>query len=55
MVIYAKTPRGVNLTQSLTIANRVNEVLRPVPKWLVYLRGALPGLYIIAGVALALI
>lgn len=38
----------------MTISNRVNAVLRPVPKWLVYVVGALPGLYIIAGLALAL-
>lgn len=37
----------------MTWANRVNEVLRPIPKWLVYLVGALPGLYIIVGIALA--
>ena len=41
-------------TQTLTLANRINEVLRPIPKWLVYLLGALPGLYIIAGLVLAL-
>ena len=38
----------------MTWANRVNEVLRPIPKWLVYVLGALPGLYIIVGLVLAL-
>jgi sulfoxide reductase heme-binding subunit YedZ len=38
----------------MTWSNRVNEVLRPIPKWLVYVLGALPGLYIIVGVFLAL-
>lgn len=36
-----------------TPAERVNAVLRPIPTWVVYLVGALPGLYIITGVVLA--
>lgn len=38
----------------MTIANRINEIVRPIPKWVVYLVGALPGIYIVVGVALAL-
>ncbi len=41
-------------THVITWANRINEVLRPIPKWLVYTLGSLPGLYIIVGLVLAL-
>ncbi|MEM7473331.1 MAG: protein-methionine-sulfoxide reductase heme-binding subunit MsrQ [Pseudomonadota bacterium] len=40
--------------RSLTISERINEVLRPIPVWLVYLLGALPGVYIMVGLSLAL-
>ena len=42
------------MSHALTPAERINAVLRPVPTWLVYLLGALPGLYIVAGIALTL-
>lgn len=41
------------MAHAITPSERVNAVLRPIPTWVVYLVGALPGLYIIAGVALA--
>lgn len=41
-------------THVMTWANRVNEWLRPIPTWLVYSVGILPGLYIIVGLLLAL-
>lgn len=41
-------------THVMTVANRINEVLRPIPTWAVYLLGALPGLYIVTGLLLAL-
>ena len=42
------------MSHPLTPAERINVVLRPVPTWLVYLVGALPGLYIVMGIALTL-
>lgn len=42
------------MSHALTFAERINTVLRPVPTWLVYVAGALPGLYIVVGVILAL-
>ncbi|PTX54968.1 sulfoxide reductase heme-binding subunit YedZ [Litoreibacter ponti] len=42
------------MSHPLTLPERVNIVLRPIPTWLVYLIGALPGLYIVVGIALAL-
>ncbi|SFR37151.1 sulfite oxidase heme-binding subunit YedZ [Litoreibacter janthinus] len=42
------------MSHALTPAERINMVLRPVPTSLVYIVGALPGLYIVAGVLLAL-
>ncbi len=42
------------MSHALTVSERINTVLRPVPKWLVYVVGALPGIYIVVGVALAL-
>lgn len=42
------------MSHALTPAERINAVIRPVPTWLVYLVGALPGLYIVVGVTLAL-
>jgi len=41
------------MSRSLTIAERINSVVRPIPKWAIYLLGALPGLYIIIGIVLA--
>lgn len=41
------------MSHALTPSERVNSVLRPIPKWLIYLVGAAPGLYIIAGTILA--
>ena len=41
------------MSQARTLSERINAVLRPIPKWLVYVVGALPGLYIIAGTILA--
>lgn len=41
------------MSHPLTMSERVNIVLRPLPTWVVYLVGALPGLYIIVGVILA--
>lgn len=42
------------MAHSLTLPERVNAGLRTIPTWVVYLLGALPGLYIVVGVALAL-
>jgi sulfoxide reductase heme-binding subunit YedZ len=42
------------MSHALTPVERINAVIRPVPTWLVYLVGALPGLYIVVGVTLAL-
>ncbi len=42
------------MSHALTTSERINLILRPIPKWLVYLLGAAPGIYIIVGVALAL-
>ncbi len=42
------------MSHALTVSERINSVLRPVPKWMIYVLGAAPGLYIIVGVALAL-
>lgn len=42
------------MSHALTHAERINAVLRPIPTWLVYLVGALPGLYILAGITLVL-
>lgn len=42
------------MSHPLTLSERVNEALRPTPKWLIYLLGGLPGLYIIVGTGLAL-
>lgn len=42
------------MSHALTPSERINAVLRPIPKWLVYLIGSLPGLYIIVGTILAL-
>ena len=42
------------MSHALTPADRINAVLRPVPIWLIYLAGSLPGLYIVVGVILAL-
>jgi len=42
------------MSHALTPAERINAVIRPVPTWLVYLVGSLPGLYIVVGVTLAL-
>ncbi|RLJ51784.1 sulfoxide reductase heme-binding subunit YedZ [Litoreibacter meonggei] len=42
------------MSHALTPAERINAVLRPVPTWLVYLVGALPGIYILVGITLAL-
>jgi len=42
------------MSHVLTKAERINAALRPIPKWLIYLIGALPGLYIMVGVTLAL-
>lgn len=42
------------MTHALTLSERINAVLRPIPIWLVYIVGALPGLYIMLGLALAL-
>ncbi|MCY4334426.1 MAG: sulfoxide reductase heme-binding subunit YedZ [Litoreibacter sp.] len=44
----------MQIPRQLTLAERINEVLRPIPVWLVFLVGALPGVYIIAGLVLAL-
>ena len=41
------------MSHALTPSERINTVLRPIPKWLIYLIGSLPGLYIIAGTILA--
>ena len=41
------------MSHTLTPAERINTVLRPVPVWLVYVAGALPGLYIVVGILLA--
>lgn len=41
-------------SHQLTLANRINEWVRPIPIWMVYILGALPGLYIMAGLLLAL-
>ncbi|MEM9585353.1 MAG: protein-methionine-sulfoxide reductase heme-binding subunit MsrQ [Pseudomonadota bacterium] len=41
------------MAHALTPSERINAVLRPIPIWLVYLVGAAPGLYIIAGTVLA--
>lgn len=41
------------MAHAITPSERVNAVLRPIPTWVVYLVGALPGLYIVVGVALA--
>lgn len=40
------------MSHPLTISERINSVLRPIPKWVIYLLGALPGLYIIGGIVL---
>ncbi len=42
------------MSHALTTAERINAALRPIPKWLIYVLGALPGVYIIVGVILAL-
>ncbi len=42
------------MSHALTPSERINAVLRPIPKWLIYVLGSLPGLYIIVGVVLAL-
>ena len=42
------------MSHPLTISERINAVLRPIPKWLIYLLGSLPGIYIIVGTVLAL-
>jgi len=42
------------MSHVLTRAERINAALRPIPKWVIYVIGALPGLYIMAGVGLAL-
>lgn len=41
------------MSHPLTLSERINAVLRPIPKWLIYLIGSLPGLYIIVGTLLA--
>lgn len=42
------------MSHALSPAERINGALRSVPTWLVYVAGASPGLYIVAGIALAL-
>lgn len=42
------------MSHALTMSERINSALRPIPKWLIYMIGALPGLYIMVGVTLAL-
>lgn len=42
------------MSHALTTSERINAVLRPIPNWVIYLLGSLPGLYIIIGVVLAL-
>ncbi|MEP3348079.1 MAG: protein-methionine-sulfoxide reductase heme-binding subunit MsrQ [Litoreibacter sp.] len=42
------------MSHPLTPSERVNALLRPVPTWLIYILGALPGLYIVIGISLAL-
>lgn len=42
------------MSHPMTRSEWVNSVLRMVPTWLIYVVGALPGLYIIAGIGLAL-
>lgn len=42
------------MSHPITPSERINAVLRPVPTWLIYLVGALPGLYIVVGIALVL-
>lgn len=41
------------MSHAMTPSERINAVLRPIPKWLVYVVGASPGLYIIVGTVLA--
>ena len=52
-VRYAVSRDDTLMSHSLTISERMNSVLRPVPTWAVYLLGALPGVYILVGVFLA--
>ena len=40
------------MSHALTPSERVNAILRPIPTWVIYVLGALPGLYIIGGVIL---
>ena len=42
------------MSHPMTHAERVNSILRLVPTWMVYLLGALPGVYIVTGTVLAL-
>ncbi|WP_298260004.1 protein-methionine-sulfoxide reductase heme-binding subunit MsrQ [uncultured Litoreibacter sp.] len=42
------------MSHPITPSERINAVLRPIPTWLVYLLGALPGVYIVLGITLAL-
>lgn len=42
------------MSHAMTVSERINSVLRPIPKWLVYVLGAAPGIYIIVGISLAL-
>ncbi|MEM6590176.1 MAG: protein-methionine-sulfoxide reductase heme-binding subunit MsrQ [Pseudomonadota bacterium] len=44
----------MQMPRRMTVAERINEVLRPIPVWLVFCLGALPGVYITAGLLLAL-
>lgn len=42
------------MSHALTPSERVNAILRPIPTWLIYLLGALPGIYIVGGIILTL-
>ncbi len=41
------------MSHAPTTSERINAALRPIPKWVIYVIGGLPGIYIIAGVILA--
>ncbi len=41
------------MTRAATPSEQINAMLRPIPVWIVYLLGGLPGLYIVVGIVLA--
>ncbi len=40
------------MSHALTPSERINAILRPIPTWVIYLLGSLPGIYIVGGIIL---